>query len=793
MRISRELQVILNASMMNARERKHEFLTPEHILFASLHFEQPRVIISGCGAEPDRIRQDVDRHLRRHIPMVENRMPIQSQEFQSVVERAVRDTESSDKDEVSIGRMLVSIFDEDQSFGAYFMRHAGITRFDLLHVISHDLSQIELRSESLPVEQLLEESEESGTEDAEASETPPRAARARRRDPLAMFTTDLTALARAEELEPLIGRAEILERTMQVLCRRLKNNPIHLGDPGVGKTAITEGLATLIASGKAPAVLRNYSILSLDVGGMLAGTRYRGDFEARLKHVIAALEKREDVILFIDEIHTIVGAGAVSGGSMDASNMLKPALAAGRIRCIGSTTHEEYKRYFEKDRALSRRFQKIEVPEPSEADTVAILQGVRARYEAFHTVHYSEEALQIAAHLSALYINDRYLPDKAIDVIDECGANVRMRAEDTPAQPIEISASEIERVVAHMAKIPERSVSSSEKEQLRSLGSDLRRVIFGQDHAIDMVVEAVKRSRAGFRTPNKPVASFLFVGPTGVGKTETARQLAESLGVALHRFDMSEFQEKHTVSRLIGSPPGYVGFEEGALLTDAVRRAPHAVLLLDEIEKAHPDIQSILLQIMDYATITDNAGKKADFRNVVVIMTSNAGARQIGKPIVGFGEKTTTRDVIDDAVERIFSPEFRGRLDRVVLFRALSQEVVENIVRKEIAYFTTQLAERNVKLQVTDACVELLARLGFSEDSGARNVARLVDEKLKSWFVDEVLFGRLAAGGRAVADAKEDTVVIRARRTTPRRTTRSIAPPTSPTTAITPAAPGRDE
>ncbi len=774
MRIDRELQVILNAAYQEAKQRKHEYLTPEHVLYAALHFEYPRDVLAECGAEPDEIRSEVDGHLADKVPVVTDGDPFQSLGFQSVVERAVFHTESASKEEVDIGDILVSIYDEEQSFGAFFLRKAGINRIDLLHVISHGLSMVDADEESTSneeetAEDAPEEPAEGISDDQEADET---TSKRRRRDPLAQFTTDLTRAAREGRLEPLIGREDILERTMQVLCRRLKNNPIHLGDPGVGKTAITEGLAQRIADGTVPPALRDYTVLALDMGGMIAGTRYRGDFEERMKKVMKALEKRTDVILFIDEIHTVVGAGAVSGGSMDASNMLKPALSTGRIRCIGSTTYEEYRRYFEKDRALSRRFQKIEVPEPSEEEAVEILKGLRAKYEEYHNVSYTDAAIESAVHLSAQYINDRHLPDKAIDVIDECGAFTRMKLEASEAQgePVVIDERQVERVVSKMAKIPERSVSISEKDRLKTLQSDLKSVVFGQDVAVDSVVEAVKRSRAGFRHPDKPVASFLFVGPTGVGKTELARQLASTLGVSLHRFDMSEYQEKHTVSRLLGSPPGYVGYEEGGQLSETVRKEPHAILLLDEIEKAHPDIFNVLLQVMDYATITDNTGKKADFRNVILIMTSNAGARELGRPLIGFGERSVTNEAVADAVQRIFSPEFRNRLDKVVQFQRLPDEVIKNIVRKEIDAFGEQLKEKNVTLEATDACVTWLATKGYSDEFGARNIGRLVEEKLKRFFVDAVLFGDLADGGTAIADIDDDDVVIRAESASPEAT-----------------------
>jgi ATP-dependent Clp protease ATP-binding subunit ClpA len=772
MRINRELQVILNAAFQEAKQRKHEYLTPEHVLYAALHFEYPRDVLAECGAEPDEIRTEVDGHLTEKVPVVEDTDPFQSLGFQSVVERAVFHTENASKEEVDIGDILVSIFDEEDSFGAYFLRKAGISRIDLLHVISHGLSKVEAQDENGATEDevgedAFEETAEGVAEDEEAEEK--AGGKRRRRDPLSQFTTDLTKSAREGRLEPLIGREDILERTMQVLCRRLKNNPIHLGDPGVGKTAITEGLAQRIADGTVPPALRDYTVLALDMGGMIAGTRYRGDFEERMKQVMKALEKRTDIILFIDEIHTLVGAGAVSGGSMDASNMLKPALASGRIRCIGSTTFEEYRRFFEKDRALSRRFQKIEVLEPTEDETVEILKGLRSKYEEFHNVRYTDEALKSAVHLSAQYINDRHLPDKAIDVIDECGAFTRMKLEASEAQgePVVITEQQVERVVSKMAKIPEKSVSVSEKDRLKGLEGDLKSVVFGQDPAVESVVDAVKRSRAGFRHPDKPVASFLFVGPTGVGKTELARQLSDTLGISLHRFDMSEYQEKHTVSRLIGSPPGYVGYEEGGQLSEAIRKEPHAVLLLDEIEKAHPDIFNILLQVMDYATITDNTGKKADFRNVILIMTSNAGARELGRPLIGFGERQITSEAVNDAVEKIFSPEFRNRLDKVVQFQRLPEEVIQNIVRKEIAAFNEQLSEKNVTLEATDECITWLAEKGYSDEFGARNIGRLVEEKLKRYFVDAVLFGDLADGGTAVADIEDGEVVIRTEVPTP--------------------------
>lgn len=750
MRVNQEVQDVLNAAYQEAKQRSHEYLTPEHVLYAALHFEYPREVLVECGAEPDEVRNEVDDHLKTRVPSVDDVEPTQSVSFHNVIERAVFHTQNASKDEVDLGDILVSIFDEDESFGSYFLRKFGVSRLNLLETISHGVQPAELEDGEVDAEEEGEDDEERGSR--------------KRKDPLEQFTDNLTQMATDGKLEPVIGRDEIIERAVQVLCRRMKNNPVLLGDAGVGKTAIAEGLAQRIADESVPALLKNYTIFSLDMGRILAGTRYRGDFEERMKQVISALQKRENVILFIDEIHTIVGAGAVSGGAMDASNMLKPALSSGEIRVIGSTTYEEYKKYFEKDRALSRRFQRIEVPEPSEEDAVKILEGLRSKYEEYHHVNYTDDALKAAVNLSALYITDRYLPDKAIDVMDESGAYMRMktfREGEEEGDPVTILDGDIEKVVSKIAKIPERTVNATEGMRLKTLESELKGEVFGQDDAIKSVVEAVKRSRAGFRNGEKPVASFLFVGPTGVGKTELARQLSSTLGVTMHRFDMSEFQEKHTVSRLLGSPPGYVGYEEGGMLTDAVRKTPHCVLLLDEIEKAHQDIFNVLLQAMDYATITDNTGRKADFRNAVIIMTSNAGAREIGKPMIGFGQRAVTNQAINDAVERIFTPEFRNRLDKVVVFHGLGQEITENIVRKEIDEFRRQLSEKEVELEVTDAAITWLAERGYSEEFGARNVARLVEEKVKGFFVDEVLFGGLAQGGTARVEVEDDDITVR--------------------------------
>ena len=750
MRVSDDVQGVLQAAYLHAKEREHEYLTPEHILFSSLYFDVTQEIIEACGADPDEIKEDLEKHLGDSLPVVKDTEPIQSLGFQSVIARALFHSEASSKEIVDLGDILVSIIDETKSFGAFYLKKAGITRYNLLQVISHG-GILSSDPENRQRQDEVPEAEEGEEEAARGAGGKRRA----RRSALETFTRELTKAAAEGELEPLIGREDILERTVQVLCRRLKNNPVLVGDPGVGKTAIAEGLAQRIAEDKVPDLLKGYEVFALDMGSVVAGTRYRGDFEERLKQVIKELEKKERVILFIDEIHTIVGAGAVSGGSLDASNILKPAIASGRIRCLGSTTYDDFKKYFERDRALSRRFQKIEVTETTPEETFQILQGLRDRYEEYHQVKYTDEALQSAVDLSDQYINDRFLPDKAIDVIDEAGAYMRILAFrgglTTSPEPV-LTQTDIEKVVSKIAKIPEKTVSASEVDRLMTLNGDLKSVIFGQDQAIEAVVQAVKNSRAGFREPNKPVANFLFVGPTGVGKTELARQLADNLGIAMHRFDMSEYQERHTVSRLIGSPPGYVGYDEGGLLTDAIRKTPHAVLLLDEVEKAHPDVFNVLLQIMDYATLTDNAGRKADFRNVILIMTSNAGARELGKSSIGFGERVIGKDAIVDAVDRIFDPEFRNRLDRVVTFNRLDEKIILQIVDKEIRFFEAQLVEKGINLEVSDACRQYLGEKGYSPEFGARNIARLVQQKIKDFFVDSVLFGELKKGGKAYVD-----------------------------------------
>jgi len=773
MKISRHVQAIINAAYNEAKLRNHEYLTPEHILYAALSFDEVQGVLAACGANLDQIKTGMENYFDQKVRQVNNTEPTQTVGFQNVLERAVIQSQSSRKDTLEVADILVSLFDEERNYCAYYLRKAGVKRFDLISVLSHGFDGEIPDTVSSGGGEAKRETKQEDENDGDQKKAPLK------KTALEKFAIELTALAREGQLEPVIGRESELDRTVQVLCRRFKNNPVHVGDSGVGKTAITEGLAQRIVAGKVPPTLKNFSIFSLDMGSLIAGTKYRGDFEERVKRVVEEVLKKDRAILFIDEIHTLVGAGAVSGNALDAANILKPALGSGKLRCIGSTTHEEYNKFFEKDRALSRRFQKIDINEPSEEDAVAILRGLKDKYEDYHKVHYSTEALESAVKLSAQYITERKLPDKAIDVIDEAGAFVRIEAYKKQQQEntddfklvaegqnenvsesvqegtidfVDIGITEIETVVSKIARIPEKSVGMNEKDRLKNLEEQLRQRVFGQDEAVTAVVNAVKRSRAGFRTPNKPVANFLFVGPTGVGKTELARSLAEILDLPMHRFDMSEYQEKHTVSRLIGSPPGYVGYEDGGLLTDAVRKQPHGVVLLDEIEKAHEDIYNILLQIMDYATLTDNNGRKADFRNIVLIMTSNAGARDIGKSLIGFGERKNDESAVDGAVEKIFTPEFRNRLDAVVRFGHLSREIMISIINKELAVFKTQLAEKNVALEITEACINRLAEEGYSRDFGARNAGRLVEEKIKTFFVDEVLFGALSEGGRAKAD-----------------------------------------
>jgi ATP-dependent Clp protease ATP-binding subunit ClpA len=743
--ISKELELAFATAIREAKIRRHEVLTVEHILYALLHDEAGQRILRQCGANLSELKGKLEKFFSEQLetfPLDTNKEIVQTVSCQRVLQRALTHVQSSGKGEVEAGDVLAAMFEEGNSYAAYFLKSQGISRLDILNNISHGFSKAADDAERT---EPSEQSDESATRRKAAGY-------------LERFTINLTDKAKSGGIDPLIGRERELERTLQVLGRRLKNNPIFVGDPGVGKTAIVEGLALKIITGQVPEPFRNTTIYSLDMGSLLAGTKFRGDFEARLKGIISELKESPCSILAIDEIHTVVGAGATGGGSMDASNILKPGLAAGTLRCIGSTTYEDYKTYFEKDRALSRRFQKIEIPEPSVAETVEILKGLKPHYETHHAVTYSAGAITAAAELAAKHINDRYLPDKAIDVIDEAGAILKVTT--TQKKRKTISATDIEKVVAKIAKVPLRSVSLSDKVQIQTLELDLKGKVFGQDDAIKNLVKAIKRSRAGLGIPDRPIGSFLFVGPTGVGKTEVAKQLALALGVNFLRFDMSEYMEKHTVARLIGAPPGYIGFEQGGLLTDAIRRNPYSVLLLDEIEKAHPDIFNILLQIMDHATLTDNNGKRADFRHVMVMMTSNAGSREMSATNIGFSGAGVEdkSDKGKKAVEQIFSPEFRNRLDAVVTFHQLTIEVMGQIVDKFVTELNEQLIHRKVKVRLCGETRNWLARRGYDPIYGARPLARVIQKEIKDHLSEDILFGKLSSGGEVLieVDAQSD-------------------------------------
>lgn len=750
MKLDNILNEIIGAAFSEAKYSKHEYFTPEHILYASLFFKESREIVEACGGDVELMRKDIKEFFKANIEIVEDAEPIQTVGIQNVVSSAGNHVYAAGKDVIKIGDIYIAMYDEEESFAGYYFKKQEISRIDILNFISHGIStniDDELEDDSFYVELENEDIEE------EEEEVVPN------KNLIDNFTTELTEKAKKGEIDPLIGREKILERTIQVLCRRLKNNPIHVGEPGVGKTAITEGLAKLIAEEKVPKGLRGFKIYSLDMGSMLAGTKFRGDFEDRIKKVLNKLKNEEKAIVYIDEIHTIIGAGSTSGGSLDASNILKPFLTEGKLKFIGATTYDEYKKVFEKDKALSRRFQKIDVVEPTTEESYSILFGLKETYENFHRVKYSDEAIKAAVDLSQKYINDRFLPDKAIDVMDEAGANIRLNNDDD--EILLIDEKQIEKIIASMAKIPEKSVSVNEIQALKTLDLEIKKEIYGQDPAIESIVKAIKRSRAGFNEENKTVANLLFVGPTGVGKTEISKQLSKALGIPLLRFDMSEYQEKHTVARLIGSPPGYVGYEEGGLLTDAVRKNPHCVLLLDEIEKVHGDVLNILLQMMDYATLTDNTGKKADFKNVILIMTSNAGAREIGKFLMGFGERILSSESINKEVERVFSPEFRNRLDEIVVFNKMDEGMALLVAKKAIRLFEQKLIGKNIKLSVTDELYKWLVEKGINSNYGAREINRTVEQEIKPYFVDEVLFGELTQGGEAIIDRVSGKVEIK--------------------------------
>jgi ATP-dependent Clp protease ATP-binding subunit ClpA len=728
--LSQELEFSLNAAFQSAREKRHEYITVEHLLSALLDNPSAARVLRACGGNIDELRRSLVAFLRDNVPVLPSESEADTQPtlgFQRVIQRAVLHVQGVGKKEVNGANVLIAIFGEKDSHAVYFLHKQNISRFDVVNYISHGISKVQ--GESQPELPPPEEGDEAA---------------ATEKSPLDIFTVNLNERARQGKIDPLIGREHEVERTIQILCRRRKNNPLFVGEAGVGKTAIAEGLAKKIVEGQVPDILKKSTIYSLDMGALLAGTKYRGDFEKRLKAVLHQVRKHEHAVLFIDEIHTIIGAGAASGGAMDASNLLKPALASGELKCIGSTTYQEYRGIFEKDRALSRRFQKIDVVEPSVEETVQILQGLKSRFEQHHGVKYTSHALRAAAELSARYINDRHLPDKAIDVIDEAGASLHLLPPSKRKKTI--SVTDIENIVSKIARIPPKSVSSTDKEALRTLERDLKMVVFGQDDAIEALATSIKMARSGLAHPEKPIGSYLFSGPTGVGKTEVTRQLAKILGLELIRFDMSEYMERHTVSRLIGAPPGYVGFDQGGLLTDSITKHPHAVLLLDEIEKAHPDVYNLLLQVMDHGTLTDNNGRKADFRNVIIVMTTNAGADQMGRASIGFTKQDHTADGAE-VIKRAFSPEFRNRLDAIIPFKPLSPDTIGHVVSKFVLELEAQLEEKHVEIDVDERARAWLAKNGYDPTMGARPMARLIREKIKKALADEILFGRLAHGG----------------------------------------------
>lgn len=740
--IAQELEVSLHMAFVEARQKRHEFITVEHLLLALLDNPSAAEVLKACAANIEELRRELTNFINEHTPKVDNVEEVDTQPtlgFQRVIQRAILHVQSSGKKEVTGANVLVAIFGEKDSHAVYFLQRQKISRLDVVNFISHGIAKTpqpgaapQSRSET----------------DQEQEQEPAQSGGA-----LENFTQNLNQQALIGKIDPLIGREKEVERVIQTLCRRRKNNPLLVGEAGVGKTAIAEGLARRIVEDRVPDILKGAQVYALDMGSLLAGTKYRGDFEQRLKAVLKQLRETDNAILFIDEIHTLIGAGAASGGTLDASNLLKPALSSGQLKCIGATTYTEFRQIFEKDHALSRRFQKIDVVEPSVAETVEILKGLKSRFEEHHNVKYSSAALFSAAELSARYINDRHLPDKAIDVIDEAGAAQRILPKSRQRKLI--GRGDIEEIVAKIARIPPRSVSNDDRQSLRTLERDLKNVVFGQDPAIDALAKAIKMSRSGLGNPQKPIGSFLFSGPTGVGKTEVARQLAYTLGIELVRFDMSEYMERHAVSRLIGAPPGYVGFDNGGLLTEAVTKKPHCVLLLDEIEKAHPDIYNILLQVMDHGALTDNNGRQADFRNVIIIMTTNAGAEAMQKTVMGFSSKRESGDEMGE-IKRMFSPEFRNRLDATISFGALTNEIILKVVDKFLMQLEAQLHEKKVEAHFSDELKAWLASEGFDPLMGARPMARLIQDTIRSALADELLFGRLANGGDVTIDLDDE-------------------------------------
>jgi ATP-dependent Clp protease ATP-binding subunit ClpA len=780
--ISPELEVSLNLAVSEAARRGHEYVTVEHVLYALLFNDSAVKALRACGGSIEVTRQYLEKYFTENYPAEDQKaghMPQPTLAFQRVIQRAAQHVRAAGKDKIRGENLLVSIFSERDSFAVYFLRKQNITRYDVINFISHGVIKpgaelgygegMEGENRELPA--ALPEPDSSAPFEGEAQpsshevdDEEPREQRSSK-DPLKLYAVDLCARAKAGKIDPLIGREAEIERTVQVLCRRRKNNPLYVGDSGVGKTAIAEGLALKIVNGEVPPALENAEIFALDMGTLIAGSRFRGDFEQRLKDLLKALDKRPKAILFIDEIHTVIGAGSVSGGALDASNLLKPALSSGQLRCIGSTTYKEYRQHFKNDHALARRFQKIDVEEPSIEDTIKILKGLKSRYEEHHGVFYTAEALRTAVEMAARHLRDRKLPDTAIDVIDEAGAAYalkRPRAQDLDlkAKPQKVTATDIQEIVAKIARIPATKVSATDRQSLKDLDLQLKSVVFGQDPAINALVSAIKLARSGLRDEEKPIGSFLFAGPTGVGKTEVAKQLARLMGVEFMRFDMSEYMERHAVSRLIGAPPGYVGFDQGGLLTEAVNKSPHSVLLLDEIEKAHPEIQNVLLQVMDRGTLTDANGRETDFRNVIIVMTTNAGARELMQGSIGFGREVGLAAGDSQAIKDTFSPEFRNRLDAVISFAPLSAEIIGLVVDKFVVDLTQKLSKQKVSIDLAPAARTWLATKGYDPVYGARPLYRLIQDKVKKPLADELLFGQLAGGGKVVVDVKDDQLTF---------------------------------
>jgi ATP-dependent Clp protease ATP-binding subunit ClpA len=730
--LSRHLERSLHRALALAGERRHEYATLEHLLLALTEDPDAMAVMRACGVDLDRLRTELEHYLEEDLGNLVSPVDSEPQPtagFQRVLQRAVINVQAAGREDVTGANVLVAFFAEQESHAVYFLQNQNMTRFDAVNYIAHGITKAKGGAKGGP----------NPAEESEGEAGAPRG-----KEALLAYCVNLNEKALAGKIDPLIGRADEVERTIQILCRRQKNNPLFVGDPGVGKTAIVEGLARRIVKNEVPEVLRSAILFALDMGLLLAGTRYRGDFEERLKNVLTELKATAGAILFIDELHTVIGAGATSGGSMDASNLLKPALADGTLRCIGSTTYKEYRNYVEKDRALVRRFQKIDVNEPTEDETIRILDGLKASYEAHHGVQYTPEAIRAAVKLSERYINDRKLPDKAIDVIDEAGAAQRLLTQENRKKILDVA--DIESIVAKIARIPAKAVSTNDRDLLLRLEEDLKRMVFGQDEALATLAAAIKLARAGLREPEKPIGSYLFAGPTGVGKTEAAKQLAKSLGIEIKRFDMSEYMEKHSIARLIGAPPGYVGFEQGGLLTDAVDQTPHIVLLLDEIEKAHPDLFNVLLQVMDHGKLTDHNGKSVDFRNVILIMTTNAGAEDLAKPAIGFARGVRTGED-KDAIDKLFAPEFRNRLDAIVSFKSLTPEIIGRVVDKFVLQLEAQLADRNVSIRLSPESRAWLGQKGYDPLFGARPLARVIQEQLKKPLADELLFGKLKEGG----------------------------------------------